>query len=100
MLLDLLSTQRKLNKGATLSPICKLCKQDTGSLQHELLDCNLNDNTGQLLLTTLQTHIPSLTAAVLLHLKFSNLEDKNAPACYPAHISHPQLYMERKNHHF
>jgi hypothetical protein len=49
---------------------------DTGSLQHELLVCRLKDNTGQMLLTTLQTDIPSLTAASLLHLGFSNLEEK------------------------
>ena len=97
MLLDLLSTQQKLYKmGANLSPICKLCKQDTGSLQHELLDCNLNDNTGQLLLTTMQTQIPSLTAASLLHLEFSNLEEKmHLPATLLTAVTLSCIWKER-----
>ena len=97
MLLDLLSTQKKLNKmGANLSPICKLCKQDTGSLQHELLDCNLNDNTGQLLLSTLQSHIPSLTSASLLHLEFSNLEEKkHLPATILTAVTLSCIWKER-----
>ena len=97
MLLDLLSTQQKLNKmGASLSPICKLCKLDTGSLQHELLECRLNDNTGQLLLTTLQTHIPLLTAASLLHLEFSNLEEKmHLPATMLTAVTLSCIWKER-----
>ena len=97
MLLDLLSTQQKLYKmGANLSPICKLCKQDTGSLQHELLDCNLNENIGQLLLTTLQTHIPSLTAASLLHLEFTNLEEKmHLPATLLTAVTLSCIWKER-----
>ena len=82
--------------GATLSPTCKLCKQDSGSLQHELLDCNLNDNTGQLLLTTLQTHIPLLTAASLLHLEFSNLEEKmHLPATMLTAVTLSCIWKER-----
>ena len=63
MLLDLLSTQQRLHRmGASPSPLCKLCSQETGTLRHELIDCTHNGNNGQLLLTCLQTHIPNLTA--------------------------------------
>ena len=82
MLLDLLSTQHRLHRmGASNSPLCKLCKSETGSLQHELLECSFNDNTGQKLLYTLQIHIPSMTANSLLHLSLADLEtEKQLPA--------------------
>ena len=70
MLLDLLCTQQRLHRvRASPSLLCKLCNQETGTLQHELIDCSFNGNTGHLLLTCLQTHIPSLTAETLLHLQ-------------------------------
>ena len=75
MLLDLLCTQQRLHRvRASPSLLCKLCNQETGTLQHELIDCSFNGNTGHLLLTCLQTHIPSLTAETLLHLQLGNLE--------------------------
>ena len=75
MLLDLLSTQQRLRRmGASPSPLCKLCSQETGTLHHELIDCTHNGDTGQLLLTCLQTHIPNLTAETLLHLELGNME--------------------------
>ena len=76
MLLDLLCTQERLHRvGASPSPLCKLCKQETGSLQHELIECTFNDNAGRLLLNCLQTTIPNLSAETLLRLEFANLEN-------------------------
>ena len=75
MLLDLLCTQQRLHRvGASLSPLCKLCKQETGSLQHELIECTSNGNAGHLLLNCLQTLIPNLSAETLIRLEFSSLK--------------------------
>ena len=45
-------------------------------LIHELLECSHNANIGQELLTSLQHHLPTLSADSLLHLGFPNLEAK------------------------
>ena len=75
MLLDLLCTQQRLHRiSASTSPLCKLCKTETGSLQHELLECSFNDNTGQKLLSTLQIYMPNMTANFLLHLSLADLD--------------------------
>ena len=75
MLLDLLSTQERLHRmGAATSPLCKLCKLETGSLKHELIDCSHNDNAGHLLLSCLQVYTPGLSANSLLRLEFPNLD--------------------------
>ena len=77
MFLDLLCIQQKLHKlGTNISPLCKLCRKETGSLQHELLDCPLNDNTGLMLLSTIQIYIPSLTPVALLHAEPCDLESE------------------------
>ena len=97
MMLDLLSTQQKLNKmGSTPSPLCKLCKLEPGSLSHELISCTLNDNVGQLLLTTLQTPIPSLTSANILCLEFPTLDSKlHLPATLLIAVSLSTIWKER-----
>ena len=97
MMLDLLSTQQKLNKmGSTPSPLCKLCKLEPGSLSHELISCTLNDNVGQLLLTTLQTLIPSLTSANILRLDFPTLDSKlHLPATLLIAVSLSTIWKER-----
>ena len=56
------------------TPLCRLCKIETGTLVHELLECSFNGNTGQELLTALQHQTPNLTADSLLHLGFTNLD--------------------------
>ena len=75
MLLDLLPSQERLHKmGATTSPLCKLCKQFTGSLKHELFDCSHNNNIGHQLLHTVQTSQTSLNTEALLYLEFADLQ--------------------------
>ena len=59
---------------ASPSPMCKLCKTETGSLQHELLECSFNDNTGQRLISTLQLYMPNMTPNSLLHLSLADLD--------------------------
>ena len=97
MLLDLLSTQQKLNKmGSTPSPLCKLCKLETGSLSHELMSCTLNENIGQLLLTTLQTIVPSITSANILHLEFSTMDTKfHLPATLLTAVTLSTIWKDR-----
>ena len=74
MLLDLLCTQQKLNRvGVANSPLCKLCKTETGSLAHELILCSYNCSIGIKLLSTLQTYSPSLTNDFLLHLDLADI---------------------------
>ena len=60
--------------GATTSPLCKLCKQFTGSLKHELFDCSHNNNIGHQLLHTVQTSQTSLNTEALLYLEFADLQ--------------------------
>ena len=75
LLLNLICPQEKLHRmGVSPSSLCRLCKTETGTLTHELLECSHNANIGQELLTSLQHHIPSLSADSLLHLGFPNLE--------------------------
>ena len=76
MLLDLLCTQQRLHRiGASPSDLCKLCTTDRGTLEHELISCSYNANTGYQLVTCLQNYIPTLTAKSLLHLELANLDD-------------------------
>ena len=97
MLLDLLSTQERLHKmGATPSPLCKQCKLVTGSLKHELLECHLNNNVGQLLLGCLQTYIPGLSADTMLRLEFNNLDkDMELPSIILTAATLGYLWKER-----
>ena len=75
MLLDLLCTQQRLHRiGASPSDLCKLCTTETGTLEHELINCSHNGNTGLSLVTCLQTHIPTITAQILLHLELVHLD--------------------------
>ena len=76
MLHNLLSTQEKIHRlGASPSPTCYKCKQADGTLRHELLECNNNNNVGQLLLSCLQTHLPDLKPHSMLRLEFPNLDE-------------------------
>ena len=97
MLLDLLCTQERLHKmGASPSPLCKLCKQETGTLQHELLECSLNENIGQLLVHAIQSQLPSLTPEALLHLGLSDLEaDMELPTTLLAAVTLSCIWRER-----
>ena len=97
LLLDLLCTQQKLHKmGANISPLCKLCKDQTGSLQHELLDCSLNDNTGLMLLSTMNTYIPSITPVALLHVELGDLESElQLPATLLVAVTLACIWKER-----
>ena len=81
MLLNLLSTQQRLHRvGASVSPLCKLCKTETGSQEHELIECSYNGSMGLKLLSTLQTYIPSMTPTSLLLLNLADLEtEKQLP---------------------
>ena len=83
MLLDLLCTQQRLHRvGASMSSICKLCKDDTGTQEHELILCSLNNNIGLKLLSTLQYYIPTMTSNLLLHLSLPDIETEHQlPAC-------------------
>ena len=99
MLLDLLCTQERLHKmGASLSPPCKLCAKETGTLRHELLECTYNDNTGQKLLHSLQTYQPTLTASTLLHLGFADLEsDRQLPTTLLVAVTLNCIWRERSS---
>ena len=60
------------------------------------LSCTLNDNIGQLLLTTLQTLIPSLTSANILRLDFPTLDSKlHLPATLLIAVSLSTIWKER-----
>ena len=75
LLLGLFCSQQRLYEiGVSPTPLCRLCKNETGTLVHELLECSFNGNTGQELLTALQHQTPNLTADSLLHLGFPNLD--------------------------
>ena len=77
-------------------PPCKLCKLETGSLSHELMSCTLNENIGQLLLTTLQTIVPSLTSANILHLEFSTMDTKlHLPATLLTAVTLSTIWKDR-----
>jgi hypothetical protein len=66
LLLGLLCSQQRLHEnGVSPYPLCRLCKNETGTLIHELLEYSYNGNTGQELLTSHQHQIPSLTAVTL-----------------------------------
>ena len=75
LLLGLFCSQQRLHElGVSPSPLCRLCKNETGTLVHELLEFSFNGNTGQELISSLQQQIPSLTADSLLRLGFSHLQ--------------------------
>ena len=96
MLHNLLGTQERLNRlGSSPTPTCKLCNQATGSLQHELLECAHNDQVGEKLLTCLQLHMPSLSAASLLRLEFSCSDDKELPVTILTAATLKHVWKER-----
>ena len=97
MLIDLLCTQQRLHRmGASISPLCKLCKTETGSLQHELIECSYNDSTGQKLLSTMQIYIPNMTANSLLHLSLADLEtEKQLPSTLLTAVTLSCIWKER-----
>ena len=97
MFLDLLCTQERLHKmGTSPSPLCKLCKQETGTLKHELLECSFNENIGQLLLLTIQNQLSSLTPESLLHLGLSNIDaDMELPTTLLAAVTLSCIWRER-----
>ena len=75
MLHNLLGTQERLHRlGSSPSALCKQCKQVSGTLKHELIECPQNDHAGEQLLSCLQLYMPGLTADSLLRLEFSNLD--------------------------
>ena len=76
MLHNLFSTQERLHRlGYSPSALCKQSKLVTVSLQHELLECSHNDHVGEHLLGCLQTYVPGLSAATLLRLEFTSLDE-------------------------
>ena len=79
---NLLGTQERLHRlGSSPSALCKQCKQATGTLKHELIECPHNDHAGEKLLSCLQHHIPGLSADTLLRLEFSNLDENMELPC-------------------
>ena len=97
MLHQLLSTQERLHRlGSSPSSSCKLCKQVTGSLKHELLECSYNNQIGDLLLSCLQSYQPDMSAASLLRLEFSSMEsDMQLPATIITAITLGYIWKER-----
>ena len=97
MLHNLLCTQERLHRmGASLTPLCKLCSQEPGTLQHELLECSYNDSSGQQLLHAIQTFLPSLTSESLLRLELGNLETNlQLPTTLFAAVSLSCIWKER-----
>ena len=82
MLHNLLGTQERLHRlGSSPSALCKQCKQATGTLKHELIECPHNDHAGEKLLSCLQLHMPGLSADTLLRLEFSNLDENMELPC-------------------
>ena len=96
LLLNLLCTQERLHKmGASLSPLCKLCLQEPGTLKHELLDCSYNESSGQKLLHSIQTFLPSLTAESLLHLELDLETNLQLPTTIFAAVTLSCIWKER-----
>ena len=97
MLLDLLCTQQKLNRIVTAnSPLCKLCKTETGSLAHELILCSYNNSMGTKLLSALQTYSPSLTTDSLLHLNLADIStEQQLPVSLLVASTLSSIWLER-----
>ena len=97
MLHQLLNSQERLHRlGSAPSSMCKLCKQDAGSLKHELLECSHNNQVGQHLLSCLKSYIPDLSASSLLRLEFSNLDSEmELPATLITAITLGYIWKER-----
>ena len=97
MLLNLLCSQERLVRmGMANSPLCKLCNQERGSLQHELLFCSWNDNLGDKLVSTLQSQAPYLTAENILLLSLPDLEqEKKLPYTLLIAITLSYIWNER-----
>ena len=88
----LLPTQERLHHitPASTTNLCKACiirgqdgdvdSGETGTLQHELMNCGQNDGAGDSLLKVLRLQIPGLTADKVLRLEFgeANYEIKIA----------------------
>ena len=97
MLLDLLCTQQRLNRiGASPSDLCKLCTTEIGTLEHELIICSHNANTGYKLVTCLQTYIPTITAKTPSGT--CQPGSQYAAASDDTSSSYPGQYLEVKNH--
>ena len=99
MLLNLLCTQERMHRlGASPTPLCKLCKQETGTLQHELLYCTFNDNIGHLLVRCMKNHVPNLTANTLLHLELSSMDHNlHLPATILISTTLDSIWKDRNN---
>ena len=97
MLLNLLCSQERLVRlGMANSAMCKLCNQEDGSLQHELIFCSWNDNLGLKLLSALEEYAPSLTAESLLLLSLPELEqEKKLPLTLLIAITLNHIWEER-----
>ena len=97
MLHNLLSTQERLHRlGSSPSALCKICKQATGTLKHELIECPHNDQVGVQLLSCLQIHMPGLSADTLLRLEFSNLDaDMQLPSTIITAVTLGHIWKER-----
>ena len=60
------------------------------------MSCTLNENIGHLLLTTLQTIVPSLTSANILHLEFSTMDTKlHLPATLLTAVTLSTIWKDR-----
>ena len=80
MLHDLLSTQHKLHHlGSIHSPTCKMpnCTED-GTLLHELITCDSNDEVGDKLVRCLQHHVPGLEAEAVLRLEHGDISQETS----------------------
>ena len=76
LLHQLLSSQERLHRlGVSSSSLCKQCKQEVGTLKHELIECSSNADVGVALLNCLKSYMPELTADKLLRLEFSKISE-------------------------
>ena len=92
MLHNLLSTQERLHRlGSSPSALCKICKQATGTLRHDLIECPHNDQVGVQLLSCLQPHMPGLSAE---QARVLQLECKHGSAQYHHHSCHPRIHID------
>ena len=97
LMLNLLPTQERLHRmRISEAAECKQCSTESGTLQHELMDCEFNQGVGHLLLSCLQEHLPVITASQLLRLELGNLpDDKKLPCTILIATTLKYLWMRR-----
>ena len=84
--------------GTIRAPVCKMqgCTE-IGTLEHELLFCNKNDEVGTKLVHCLQQYIPSMQAEHVLRLVHGNVEeDMSLPITLLTAIVLSTLWKERE----